>query len=370
MFHLFEPSGSVAGLRQLVRDALARGCRGLQILGTVENGWTNDDVAAVGAFAGVPVFGGLFPRVVHDGHAGPRGTVVIGHDERPTVRLMRQSDAIGPAGMSWPSALAEAGTIIAYVDATCDTTRLTTMLFEEIGAGPTFIGGGAGALDFVRRPVIISSEGLHEGAAILAAFKARASVAVTHGWRPVGERMVVTGAQGGTVVTLDWRPAFEVWREAVERSSGERVPPERFGAVAPSWPFVLERIGAESVVRDPLVLGRDGSLHCAGGVQAHTVVRIATSSPDDMVAAAREARELALGRAPAPPELALTIDCISRALLLGDELSRELAALKVPGVPQVGALTLGELANDGEDLLEIHNKTTVLALLRESGDDP
>jgi hypothetical protein len=63
--------------------------------------------------------------------------------------------------------------------------------------------------------------------------------------------------------------------------------------------------------------------------------------------------------------VALTIDCISRGLLLGEGLKAELEALTVPGLPQVGALTIGEIANNGFEFLEFHNKTTVLALLSE-----
>lgn len=365
MFHLFDASGSISGLQRLVREALDRGCAGLQILGTVENGWTSRDLAEIGALASVPIFGGLFPQIVHETEALSRGTVVIAHGERPTVLLVRHSDAIGVAGLRWPDELADAATLIVYVDATCDTMRFTGLLFEEVGAGPTFVGGGAGALDFERRPVIIASDGLHEGAAVIAGFRSAAGVAVSHGWRPIGESMTVTGGAGGTVSSIDWRPAIEAYRGVVEQHAGEPLTTERFGDLASAYPFILERIGAEGVVRDPLVLTPEGALRCAGGIPPHATVRIATATPREMVEAAAGAREQALRRAQGPLSIALTIDCISRGLLLKEGLKAELEALKVPGVPQVGALTIGEIANNGEDFLEFYNKTTVLALLSE-----
>lgn len=83
-----------------------------------------------------------------------------------------------------------------------------------------------------------------------------------------------------------------------------------------------------------------------------------------MLAAAANARTLALAGASVPPgALTLTIDCISRSLLLEERLRDELAALRLPGTTQVGALTIGEVASGANNFLQVHNKTTVLALL-------
>jgi hypothetical protein len=59
------------------------------------------------------------------------------------------------------------------------------------------------------------------------------------------------------------------------------------------------------------------------------------------------------------------IDCISRSLFLGTDFQRELAAID-DGLPMVGALTLGEIANSGRDFLEFYNKTAVVGLIATS----
>jgi len=363
MNNAFDPTGTLDGLREALDRV--RGARSLQILAAVGNGWTPESTDPVLAAAGVPVFGGLFPRVIFDGRSHERGTVVIGHGEA-RIAVIDCMGSIAPAEV-WAPPLRGARTIITYLDATCPTGLLTSALFRELGAGPTWLGGGAGALDFVRRPVVITPLGLRAGVAVLVGLDATASLGVTHGWRAFGEPMLVSEARGNDIVSLDWRPAHEAYREAVEGHSGRSFEAEGFFALASTYPLMLERFGAEGIVRDPLTVLPGDALRCAGEVPSHASIRIAHGDVADMLAAARLARDLAAAGSPGGTQrVALTLDCISRALLLGDRLPDELEALRIPGLAQVGALTIGEVASTRESFLQIHNKTTVLALIEET----
>lgn len=361
---VFDPKGTPESLREAlgsVRDA-----RSVQILAAIGNSWTPETIDSVLTEAGVPVFGGLFPGVIFDGQSYEQGTVVIGHDVEAQIAVIDCSDTIAPAE-HWAPSLRAARTILTYLDATCPTGPLTSALFRELGAGPTWLGGGAGALDFVRRPVVITPQGLRAGVAVLAGVGTATNLGVTHGWRPFGEPMLVSEVRGNDILSLDWRPAYEVYREAVEEHSGRSFEEEGFFALASTYPLILERFSAEGIVRDPLSVLPDGALRCAGEVPSHATIRIAHGDPDGMLAAAHAARELAADSPEVPKRLALTLDCISRALLLGDRLQEELEALRVPGLEQVGALTIGEVASTRESFLQIHNKTTVLAVLTADG---
>ncbi len=283
--------------------------------------------------------------------------------------VVELSDEVLPAEQ-WAPALDGAASVIAYLDATQPSAGLMRALFHDRGGRATWCGGGAGGLDFAPRPVIITPQGLRGGVAVLAGLKARTSLGVTHGWSAFGEPMLVTESNGNDVLTLDFRPAYEVYRETVELHSGRRFDDEGFFALASRYPLMLERFGGEGVVRDPLSALPGGGLRCAGDMPPHATVRVATGAFEDMLAAASEARDQALagmnvlpGASSPPGTMTLTIDCISRSLLLGDRLKDELEALRVPGALQVGALTIGEVASGTNSFLQVHNKTTVLALL-------
>jgi len=124
-------------------------------------------------------------------------------------------------------------------------------------------------------------------------------------------------------------------------------------------------LDAEKIVRDPIMLGDDGTMVCVGEVPEESYVDILSGSVPSLVNAAANA--LALGRAAfkgqSTSQTTLFIDCISRVLFLEEEFSRELKAVFDENIPLIGALTLGEIANSGQDYLEFYNKTAVVGIL-------
>ena len=57
------------------------------------------------------------------------------------------------------------------------------------------------------------------------------------------------------------------------------------------------------------------------------------------------------------------MDCISRVLFLEGDFDLEMKAARIPDLPMVGVLSIGEIANSGQDYLEFYNKTAVVALV-------
>ena len=350
-------------LRNALTALAGEGARSVQLLGAVGNDWRPDDLDPQIAGLSIPVFGGLFPRVIFDGQTFDAGAVLIGHDSRTSVAVVDISGERPPAHDS-AQCLEGFDTIVAYLDSTCPSEPLMRALFDARGTRATWCGGGAGALDFVRRPVVITPGGLRAGVAVLAGLDATTTLGVSHGWKPFGNPLLVTESRGNDVLTLDWRPAFEVYREAVEQKSSKRFDESDFFDLASRYPLMIERFGAEGVVRDPLSTLDGGAIRCAGDIPQHSTVRVATGTFEDMISAASRAKEQATAAAnPRDPGVALTIDCISRALLLGDRLPDELQALQVHDAPQAGALTIGEVVSSPDHFLQMHNKTTVLALI-------
>ncbi len=370
----FDEKGCVETFGLVASALLAdHDVQGLMVLGCDGNGWTAEQVDPVARAFEKPVFGGVFPQIIHERRNYEKGTLVIGLPQRPHLACVRglsdpASDYDGQLeeyADAWMTGEESHHTLVVFVDGLSKRiSALVQALFFSFGLEQNFIGGGAGSLSFKQKPCVLTPEGLLEDVAVVARLPMPSGVGVAHGWLPISEGMKVTEADRNVITSLEWKPAFEVYRELVEANSGLTFTDGNFFDIAKGYPFGIGKLGAEVVVRDPLMVDEQGGLVCVGEVPQGCFVKILKGTRDSLVKAAGHAR--ALAEQSAPPDLAdaptaFFIDCISRALFLGEGITEELAAA-ASGRALFGALTLGEIANNGRDYLEFYNKTAVLGL--------
>lgn len=366
---LIDREGRPEGLRALLAQMAADPAVASVLVLTADgNGWTPAAVDDILKESGKPLFGGVFPQILHGAEHLERGTVALGLPQAAQVAVIEglsdtARDFEADLNAAFPDPL-QGGTMFVMVDGfSRRISALVDALFNVFGPSINYLGGGAGSLSMIQKPCIITARGLLEDAAVLAWAGIPSHVGVAHGWEQISNAYRVTEAEGNVIVSLDWRPAFEVYRESVEANSGQRFTPENFFAIAKAYPFGIARLGDEVVVRDPIKADGD-RLVCVGETQVGAFVHILNGSTESLITAAGQARrraETALGAG--TPAVELLIDCISRVLFLEHHFDREMVAASIPGLPRLGALTIGEIANGGGDYLEFYNKTTVVALL-------
>lgn len=343
---------------------------GILLLACDENGFTPDNVDACLQATATPVFGGVFPQILHGQERLTRATVAVGLPCRARVGVI---ESVSRPDEDFEERLAAAfdaappprpGTMFVFVDGFAERIgALIDGLYDLFGLEINYLGGGAGSLSFVAKPCVISNRGLARDAAVLALTDLPSGIGVAHGWLPISDAFKVTEAEGNVIHTLDWRPAYQVYREVVAAHSGRDFDAESFFAIAKAYPFGIARLGAEMVVRDPLQ-ARGDALVCVGEVRQGAYVHILHGDQASLLAAASQARalaEVALGGHAAHARV--FVDCISRVLFLEDDFHRELAEVGNADLPMIGALSIGEIANNGDDYLEFYNKTAVVGLI-------
>jgi hypothetical protein len=366
-----DRAGTVAGFKSIINDLLTDDqVQGILILACDANDFSPSDVDELLGEIPVPVLGGIFPEIIYGAEKLTKGTIVAGLPVEPVVRVIpRLSDMTAEYDEIIDNEIAEVGqtkTMIVLVDGLAQRiSALIDSLFHLYGLDFDYIGGGAGSLSFEQKPCLFTNHGLIQDAAVLGLLTIESGIGVSHGWQRISGPYQVTEVDRNVIKSLDWQPAFDVYRQVVESASGETFTADNFFDIAKRYPFGVNKLGAEHIVRDPIVLGENGALVCVGEVPEESYVDILAGDVASLVDAAGTAlnRGQAAYEGSSPPSTTLFIDCISRVLFLEDEFDQELKAVYDKQTPMIGALTLGEIANSGQDYLEFYNKTAVIGVL-------
>ncbi len=364
-----DKTGTIEGLQTILDDMTGiDGITGVMIFACDANAFTLESVDEMLKTAVLPIFGGIFPELINGKEKLTKGSIVAGFTAPLHVHTIHglsdeEADYEALLDKAIPD-LGNAQTMIVYLDGLSSRIgALIDDLFNLFGLEINYVGGGAGSLDFVQKPCLFTNDGLIQDAAVLTLLDSQSGIGVNHGWESISDRFKVTEVKDNVIISLNWKPAFEVYREVVEKISGQTFTDDNFFDIANGYPFGINRSGAERIVRAPVALADNGALVCVSEVPVNSYVSILSGTTEGLVSAAGAAMKQGVDTFTGETaESALFIDCVARNLFLEDAYSLELEAVSTTSLPLVGALTLGEIANSGNDYLEFYNNTAVIAV--------
>jgi hypothetical protein len=247
-----------------------------------------------------------------------------------------------------------------------DQAEIVRGAHSVVGAAVPLVGGCAGDDLKMSRTYQLYCGEVHDDAVVAAAIGSDApfGIGVRHGWRPVGEPMVVTRSANNRVYTLDDRPALDVYLDRLDAPASARSDPAEFTRFALTHPLGLSRRSEEEQVR---FVGEadfdDGSLGCIAEVPQGNLVWFMEGDSESVLEATQAACGDALaGLGDSAPVGLFAFDCIARRGVLGDDGIRteiDLIAKLAGEVPVAGFYTYGEIART-RGVTGFHNQTLVV----------
>ncbi len=362
-----------AALGRCVDRVCRAGARSLLILACEADRWTPEALDELLKAVSAPLFGGIFPGIIWQDRQYHHGTLVVGLSgvaEVSIVRGLSAGDEDMDTRVQRQCRLADRERdLIVLVDGLSSRVEpFVDSLYRLAGPGRRVVGGGAGSLDFVQRPCLFSNEGLLADAALVVAFPFPVHCGVRHGWEILDGPYLVTGACHNVLDTLNYRPAFDLYRDCIEGKQGPLFDGADFFDVAKTFPLGIESLDGDILVRDP-IRAEDRSLVCVGEVPENAMVYVLRGQADRLIEAASraagDARRAHRSATTATAAGMLVFDCISRTLFLGDAFDSELDAIVAhadAGCPVFGTLSLGEITNTASGPIDLLNKSTVISV--------
>lgn len=361
-------SGTIENFAKIIESFdKSKSINGIIILSCDANDFCKDEVDKILLNIAKPVFGGIFPSIIYANKKLDKGTIIVGIDSKPEINIIQN---ISDENINFENQIklneknhSPIKTMFVFVDGLSGRiSSFIDSIFINYGLEYNYIGGGAGSLSFNQKPCIYTNQGLLKDCAIIAGVSSESGVGVAHGWEDIEGPYKVTKAYKNIIKELDWKPAFEVYKNIVNKYSEIKISKDNFFDIAKAFPFGLSKMGSEKIVRDPIAVNSDNSLVCVGEVPEEAYIYILKGNPNLLITAAETA--LKLGKQYLPfnkkHKYSFFIDCISRVLFLEDDFQKELDIVNKDHLQLFGALTLGEIANNKKKYLEFYNKTTVI----------
>jgi hypothetical protein len=247
-----------------------------------------------------------------------------------------------------------------------DQQEIVRGAYGVLGAAVPLVGGCAGDDFKMKATYQLFGDQVLQDSVVAAGLGSDAplGIGVQHGWRRVGEPLLVTRSGGNRVHTLDDLPALDVYLERHGAPEEAWSDEDAFNAFAITRPLGLSRRNAEESVR--MVAGADfeeRSLSMIAEVPQGGLAWFMEGDVDSVLDATDHACARALEPlGDQPPIGLLTFDCAARRGVLGETgIAREVERVNdhAGGAPVAGFYSYGEFARTA-GVSGFHNQTIVV----------
>lgn len=248
------------------------------------------------------------------------------------------------------------------------TDELIQLLTERTMGKYQFFGGGAGDNANFQKTHVFYDTGIYTDSTVILEILSNKpiGVGVAHGWKPIGARMRVTETDGMKLVSLNGRPAVELFTEHAQASR------QNFNSDDPIPFFLHNIIGIEVAgdhkLRVPLAVYPDGSIAMASDIPNGAYVSFMETDNDCSKEAAKQAAIGAIKQlGDHKPNVALFFDCVATRLRMGKEFNFELDTVteSLQGASYAGCNTYGQVARVNGQFSGFQNCTAVVCVIPE-----
>jgi hypothetical protein len=308
--------------------------------------------------AGIPLVGAIFPALIDGDSFEVSGVLLFRLDTMPHYLLQGELHGAGVELEQQVEALAEqlsaaeptAGdnsTLFLLFDAMLpNIAQILETLYLKLADRVHYMGVNAGSETFQPMPCLFDQQQLVQNGALALLLPHHEGAILEHGYQVPEEIVAATSTEGNRIISIDWRPAFEVYRERIKSQYGVEVTQENFYQYSVHFPFGIIRADNEVLVRIPVALEEDGSLFCVGEIPPNAILTLLDAPQADSM----RTSELLAAHFPEgnKQNTLLSFYCAGRRLHLGIEAAENELRSLIKGLhnPRIyGALSLGEIGS-------------------------
>ncbi|MDH5353065.1 MAG: FIST C-terminal domain-containing protein [Gammaproteobacteria bacterium] len=318
----------------------------------------------------VPLAGAIFPALLYEAEFRPAGLLLVCLPARPSWHL--QADM--PVDSEALSTVLESiiDNISTELDETEDSTlfmmfdamvpNIATVLDElylMLGDSVHYVGVNAGSETFEPMPCLFDNERVVQNGLLAILLTPNRGAILEHGYQAPEQSIMATATTGNRVVSIDWKPAFEVYSERVREQYNVEITRENFYEHAVHFPFGIVRADNEVLVRIPVMLDEDNALFCVGEIPENSVLTLLNAPQAKSLHTVNQLVEKMSDNS-----VNLLFYCAGRRMHLTEAADNELTDFqsKVDERLNAGALSLGEIGSSHKGGYPLFHNATLVVL--------
>jgi len=307
---------------------------------------------------GIPLIGAIFPALVTDEGWSNSGCWLLRLNQQPPCYLFEnipdRADAAHDIAIKLEPFLELADTtdkptlFMMFDSMLPDVGTIVENLYLHLADSVHYAGINAGSETFQPMPCLFDASKIIENGAWCMLLPAWAGMLLEHGYPAPDKVISATSAEGNRIISIDWQPAFDVYKQLVLDECGVALTVDNFYQYACYFPFGILQANNEVVVRIPVAIHSDGSIICVGDVPVNTsLVLLHAPQLNDSQCVNQICHRLQTDL----PEISgwplLTFYCAARRIHLDGDTLKELTNLKscTGATKLTGALSLGEIGS-------------------------
>ncbi|MCL1907865.1 MAG: FIST C-terminal domain-containing protein [Holophagaceae bacterium] len=240
----------------------------------------------------MPIAGTIFPALVKDDTFVSEGVWLLCFEEMPKTWLYADIPADVAENAKFVDDIANE--FNGYLDSIEEEENITLLMFfdalipnigtildglyAKMADRVNYLGSNPGSETFQPMACLFdNNKAVNNGLLALILLKHRGGI-LEHGYG-VPEKVVhATSAEGNCISNIDWKPAYDIYKDFVRDQYSVEITRENFYTNAVHFPFGILRANNSVLVRIPVGLSDDGSLFCIGEVPANSVLTLLRAS--------------------------------------------------------------------------------------------
>ncbi|MCI5222128.1 MAG: hypothetical protein D3924_05520 [Candidatus Electrothrix sp. AR4] len=253
-------------------------------------------------------------------------------------------------------------TLNIYIDGGLrNVASLLDSIYLEIGDDVRYFGSGCGSEKNAAMPCVFDNEEIVKQALLAILIPLNADPVLEHSYTSKDIILTIGDVECNQIKSINWKPAFESYQSLVNREFGNDIQLDKDNLFAKSvcFPFGINRLDGENIVRIPTMVGDNDNIFCAGEIPPNSIITLmdpVEANSEETINTVRE--KIDLGTA----EVILVYYCVGRLAYLKDAGTTEIKKLAKKFEPAllVGALSTGEIGSSKKGGYPLLQNATIL----------